>query len=105
MSKKMAKLSLMLVVVGFALMLAPTAFAQDGGSGGGLGALGGPIGAGLAVIGGAMGIGRIGGSATEAMARQPEMANQISTAMLITAAMIEVGFLFAVVIGFLSRTL
>ena len=105
MSKKMAKLSLMMVVVGFALMLAPAAFAQDGAAGGGLGALGGPIGAGLAVIGGAMGIGRIGGSATEAMARQPEMANQISTAMLITAAMIEVGFLFAVVIGFLSRTL
>ena len=105
MSKQMARLSLMMVVAGLALMVAPAVFAQDGGSAGGLGALGGPIGAGLAVIGGAMGIGRIGGSAVEAMARQPEMANQISTAMLITAAMIEVGFLFAVVIGFMSRGL
>ncbi|MEM1203524.1 MAG: ATP synthase F0 subunit C [Acidobacteriota bacterium] len=83
-------------------MVAPAAFAQDGGTTSDLGALGGPIGAGLAVIGGALGIGRIGGSAVEAMARQPEMANQISTAMLITAAMIEVGFLFAVIVGFLA---
>ncbi len=104
MSKRMAKLSLMLILVGFALFAAPAVFAQDGGNSG-LGALGGPIGAGLAVIGGALGIGRIGGSAVEAMARQPEMANQISTAMIITAAMIEVGFLFAVVIGFLAHTL
>ncbi len=103
MSKDKAKLSLLMVFTGLALMVAPSAFAQDGA--GGWGALGGPIGAGLAVIGGGLGIGRIGGSAVEAMARQPEMANQISTAMLITAAMIEVGFLFAVVIGFMARTL
>ena len=104
MSEDKAKWSLLLVFTGLALMVAPAAFAQDGGSGG-WGALGGPIGAGLAVIGGGLGIGRIGGSAVEAMARQPEMANQISTAMLITAAMIEVGFLFAVVIGFMARSL
>lgn len=104
MSKDKAKLSLLMVFTGLALMAAPAAFAQDGGAGG-WGALGGPIGAGLAVIGGALGIGRIGGSAVEAIARQPEMANQISTAMLITAAMIEVGFLFAVVVGFLARSL
>ncbi len=104
MSEGKAKFSLLLVFTGLALMFAPAAFAQDGDSGG-WGALGGPIGAGLAVIGGGLGIGRIGGSAVEAMARQPEMANQISTAMLITAAMIEVGFLFAVVIGFMARTL
>ena len=106
MSKNMAKISLLLIVVGLALM-APMAFAQEAGAGnqGGMGALGGPIGAGLAVIGGGLGIGRIGGSAVDAMARQPEMAGQISTAMLITAAMIEVGFLFAVVIGFMTRSL
>ena len=99
-NKSMAKISLLLIVVGMAMM-APMAFAQEAASAAGkLGALGGPIGAGLAVIGGALGIGRIGGSAVDAMARQPEMAGQISTAMLITAAMIEVGFLFAVVIGF-----
>ncbi len=103
MNKKLAKLSLMMMVVGFALMLAPAAFAEDGGAAASdLGRLGGPIGAGLAVIGGGLGIGRIGGSATEAMARQPEMATQISTAMLITAAMIEAGLLFAVIIGLLA---
>ena len=104
MSKDKAKLSLLLVFAGLTLLVAPAAFGQTEG-GGGWGAIGGPIGAGLAVIGGALGISRIGGSAVEAMARQPEMANQISTAMLITAAMIEVGFLFAVVIGFMARTL
>ena len=103
MNKKLAKLSLMMMVVGFALMIAPAAFAADGGAAAGaLGKLGGPIGAGLAVIGGGLGIGRIGGSATEAMARQPEMAGQISTAMLITAAMIEAGLLFAVIVGLLA---
>jgi F-type H+-transporting ATPase subunit c len=107
MSKNMAKISLLLVVAGLALFIAPMAFGQEagGGAAGKLGALGGPIGAGLAVIGGGLGIGKIGGSAVDAMARQPEMAGQISTAMLITAAMIEVGFLFAVVIGFMTRTL
>lgn len=103
MSKKFAKLSLMMIVLGFALMFAPSVFAQDGGAAfEGIGSLGGPIGAGLVVIGGGMGIGRIGGSAVEAMARQPEMAGQISTAMLITAAMIEAGLLFGVIVGLLA---
>ncbi len=98
MSKKFAKLSLMMVVAGLALMIAPAALAQDGGYDG-VGDLAGPIGAGLAVIGAGLGIGRIGGSATEAIARQPEMAGQIQTAMLITAALIEGVALFAAVIG------
>ena len=57
------------------------------------------IGAGLIVIGAGIGIGRIGGSAMEAIARQPEDTNKIQTAMLIAAALIEgIGFaaLFAV---------
>ena len=103
MSKDKAKLSLLLVFTGLMLMAAPSALAQEGS--GGWGAIGGPIGAGLAVIGGALGISRIGGSAVEAIARQPEMAGQISTAMLITAVMIEVGFLFAVVVGFMAHSL
>lgn len=103
MNKKLARISLMMIVAGLFLMVAPAVFAQDGGeSASALGKLGGPIGAGLAVIGGGIGIGRIGGSATEAMARQPEMAGQISTAMLITAAMIEAGLLFAVIVGLLA---
>ena len=68
----------------------------------GLGWLGGAIGAGLAIIGGAAGIGRIGGSAVESMARQPAAAGQISTAMIITAAMIEGATLFAVVVGMMA---
>lgn len=57
------------------------------------------IGAGLVVIGVGLGIGRIGGSAMEAMARQPEASGKIQTSMLIIAAFIEgIGFaaLFAV---------
>ncbi|MFH0983731.1 MAG: ATP synthase F0 subunit C [Planctomycetota bacterium] len=65
-------------------------------------ALGGGIGAGLVVMGGAAGIGRIGGSAVESMARQPEVAGKISTAMIITAAMIEGATLFAVLGCFIA---
>ena len=57
------------------------------------------IGAGLVVIGAGIGIGTIGGSALEAMARQPELTGKIQTVMLIAAALIEgIGFaaLFAV---------
>jgi|TARA_B100001113_G_scaffold343322_1_gene330498 F-type H+-transporting ATPase subunit c len=51
------------------------------------------VGAGLIVIGVGIGIGRIGGSAMEAIARQPEATNKIQTAMLIAAALIEgIGF-------------
>ncbi len=67
-----------------------------------LGWLGGAIGAGLAVIGGGLGVGRIGGSAVESIARQPEAAGQISTAMIITAAMVEGAALFGVVVGMLA---
>lgn len=101
--KKLAKWSLLLIVAGLALMVAAPVLAQDGSlSPSAAGKLGGAIGAGLAVIGGGAGIGRIGGSAVESMARQPEMAGQISTAMLITAAMIEAGLLFGVVVGLLA---
>jgi F-type H+-transporting ATPase subunit c len=118
MSKRAAKFALMMIVFGFVLMFASVApahaqdnaAATDAASSGGTtflttdGArkLGGAIGAGLAVIGGGMGIGRIGGSAVEAIARQPEAAGQISTAMIITAALIEGIALFAVIIGLLA---
>jgi F-type H+-transporting ATPase subunit c len=94
---------------GIALMAMPSvAFAQEAAEkatllpSNGLGWLGGAIGAGLAIIGGAAGIGRIGGSAVESMARQPAAAGQISTAMIITAAMIEGATLFAVVVGMMA---
>ncbi len=56
------------------------------------------IGAGLAVIGGGLGIGKIGASAVESMARQPEIAGAIQTAMIIAAALIEGATLLAVII-------
>jgi F-type H+-transporting ATPase subunit c len=59
------------------------------------------IGAGLAVIGAGLGIGRIGGSAMDAMARQPEQASKIQTAMIIAAALVEGVALFAVVVSLL----
>ncbi|MDQ4079555.1 MAG: ATP synthase F0 subunit C [Gemmatimonadota bacterium] len=65
--------------------------------------LGAAIGAGLAVIGAGIGIGRIGGQATEGMARQPEMAGRIQTAALILAALIEGVTLFAIVVSFLIQ--
>ena len=47
------------------------------------------VGAGLIVIGAGLGIGKIGGSAMDAIARQPEASGKIQTAMLIAAALIE----------------
>ncbi len=59
------------------------------------------IGAGLAVIGAGLGIGKIGGSAMDAIARQPEATSQIQTAMIIAAALVEGVALFAVVVSLL----
>jgi F-type H+-transporting ATPase subunit c len=105
--KKLSKIALVVAFLGLALVFAPAAFAQDdagnaAAAAGGLGKMGGAIGAGLAVIGAGLGIGRIGGSAVESMARQPEMAGQINTAMIVTAAMVEGAALFAVVVGLLG---
>ena len=51
------------------------------------------VGAGLIVIGAGLGIGKIGGSAMDAIARQPEASGKIQTAMIIAAALIEgIGF-------------
>ncbi len=58
---------------------------------------GAAFGAGLVTLGAGYGIGKIGSCAVESMARQPEVASNIQTAMLITAAMIEGVALLAVV--------
>ena len=60
-------------------------------------------GAGLAVIGAGIGIGKIGGSAMEAIARQPEAYSKIQTAMLIAAALVEGVALFAVVVALIAK--
>jgi len=80
----------------FAMLLSILLQAADNGVG--LAVMGAGIGAGLAAIGAGLGIGRIGGSAMEGIARQPEAAGRIQTAMLIIAALIEAVALFAAVI-------
>ena len=60
------------------------------------------IGAGLAVIGAGLGIGRIGGQAMDAIARQPEAGAKIQTAMIISAALIEGAALFAIVVAMMG---
>jgi len=57
-----------------------------------------PIGCGLIIFGAGFGIGKIGGSAVESMARQPEAAGAIQTAMILAAALVEGATLFALVI-------
>ena len=64
---------------------------------GSIAALGAAVGAGLAAIGAGIGIGRIGGNAMDAMARQPEVMNKLFTNMIVAAALIEGVALFAVV--------
>lgn len=114
MSKRFSKIALSLIAAGMVLMFVDTASAQTPHEGAtatenatflttdGARKLGGAIGAGLVIMGGGAGIGRIGGSAVESMARQPEAAGSISTAMIITAAMIEGATLFGVVVGLLA---
>ena len=55
------------------------------------------LGVGLTVLGAGLGIGRIGGSAVEGIARQPEATAKIQTAMIIAAALIEGAALFGIV--------
>jgi F-type H+-transporting ATPase subunit c len=65
--------------------------------------LGAAFGSGLIIIGAAIGIGRIGSSAVESMARQPEVAGNIQTGMIIAAALIEGVTFFALIICLISR--
>ena len=62
---------------------------------------GAALGAGIASIGAGIGIGKIGGAALEAIARQPEAANEIRTNMILTAAFVEGVALLGVVVCFL----
>ena len=68
------------------LLEATTGFAQ----------LGMALGAGLATIGAGLGMGKIGSSALEAIARQPEAVSKIMTNMIIVSALVEGVALFAI---------
>jgi F-type H+-transporting ATPase subunit c len=64
-------------------------------SGGGIAA---GLGAGLTIIGAGIGFGRIGAAALDGMARQPEVAGRVQTAMLIIAALLEGVTFFSLIV-------
>jgi F-type H+-transporting ATPase subunit c len=91
------------------LLLAGPLFAQDKNvnptgnitlSGASVGA---GLGAAITIIGAGIGFGRIGASALESMARQPEIAGQIQTAMIVIAALLEGATFFALIICILVQ--
>ena len=83
------------------LLLAGPALAQGEGphtpvfSGGAIGA---GLGAALTLVGAGYGLGRIGSAALESMARQPEVAPRIMTAMIIIAAILEGATFFSLIV-------
>ena len=95
---------LCLVMVVFLLAAAP-AFAQEvpGSvtfSGAGVGA---GLGAAITIVGAGWGFGRIGAAALESMARQPEIAGRIQTAMIVIAALLEGATFFALIVCILMQ--
>ncbi len=103
-------LTMMLIVfAGLSVFACPTAVAAPDGVTAGLMlaqgellGLGAGVAAGLGVIGAGLGIGRIGGDAVQAIARQPEMAGRIFINMILTAALVEGVALASVVVGFMA---
>jgi F-type H+-transporting ATPase subunit c len=95
----MKALQLMVLVVVVLLVTGAPALAQSPSStsfsGAGLGA---GIGAGITIIGAGWGFGRIGAAALESMARQPEIAGRVQTAMIVIAALLEGATFFALLI-------
>ena len=64
--------------------------------------LGASLGAAVAAIGAGIGIGKIGATAMEAIARQPEAAGDIRSSMIVIAALVEGVALFAVIVSALA---
>ena len=103
-------LTMMLIAfAGLSVFACPTAVAAPDGLAAGLMlaegellGLGAGFAAGLGVIGAGLGIGRIGGDAVQAIARQPEMAGRIFINMILTAALVEGVALASVVVGFMA---
>ena len=63
-------------------------------------AMGAGLGAALTLVGAGIGFGKIGAAALESMARQPEVAGRVQTAMIIIAALLEGATFFALLICF-----
>jgi len=66
---------------------------------------GGAVGAGIAALGAGVGVGQIGKGALEAMARQPEVMNDLRSNMILAAALVEGVALFGVIVGLLAMFL
>lgn len=97
----MSKWSMLFAFCVFGFMCTPL-MAQDAGTAGVMAQLSktgiAALGAGLALIGAGLGIGKIGAAACESIARQPETASQVQTAMIIAAALIEGAAFFALIV-------
>lgn len=97
----------LLALAAFALLVAPaTALAQGGDAAAPvmnleLGTLGKGLGLGLIILGAGFGIGKIGSTAVESIARQPEAAGPIGTNMIIAAALIEGVTVIALIVAFI----
>jgi F-type H+-transporting ATPase subunit c len=98
------KLANCLAGVFLMFLMASPALAQ-GPAGGFSMNLGAAFGAGLVIVGAGFGIGRIGAAAVESMARQPEVAGRVQTAMIISAALIEGATFFGLIVCLLTIVL
>lgn len=94
---KLATLAAVFITFG---ICATPAMAQDGG--GFSFSFGAAFGCGLIIIGAGYGIGKIGAAAVESMARQPEVAGNINTAMIVAAALIEGATFFGLIVCLLT---
>ena len=92
------------IVICSVAVAAVVAFATPASAAEGATLIGGAIGAGLAILGAGYGIGKIGSSAVESIARQPEVAANIQTAMIISAALIEGATFFALIVCIIHGT-
>ena len=98
---KLLRIAALVVVL---LCIASPVFAQVEGAATGAGMakgsmnFGAAFGAGIVILGAGLGIGRIGAAAVESMARQPEAAASIQTAMIIAAALIEGATFFGLIV-------
>jgi F-type H+-transporting ATPase subunit c len=97
-SMKVVKLLCLVMVI--LLLSAAPAFAQEGPTSVAFSgaAVGAGLGAGITIVGAGWGFGRIGAAALEGMARQPEIAGRIQTAMIVIAALLEGATFFALIV-------
>jgi F-type H+-transporting ATPase subunit c len=99
--KLLALVVVVLLVCAFPALAVDTAGANSPFYGNAVGA---GLGAALTIIGAGFGFGKIGSSALESMARQPEVAGRVQTAMLIIAALLEGATFFALIVCIIMAT-